>query len=96
MSTTQIESIYNQTAPNLLNSFTFVTRSQVLEGTDPDESMLLQPGAHKLVALNLEVPQLAAEVERAIRQVKESLDREAEHERQTIEASSKEKEETRK
>jgi hypothetical protein len=95
-STTHIESIYNQTAPNRLNNFMFVTRSQVLEGIDSEESMLLQPGAHKLVARSLEVPQLAAEVERAIRQVKQSLDQEAEHERQTIEDSNKEKEETRK
>ncbi len=95
-STTQVESIYQRAAPNLLNSFTFVTRSQVLEGVDPEESMLLQPGAHKLVAENLQVPQLAAEVERAIRQVKESLDQEAKHERQTIQEASKEKEDLRK
>ena len=73
-----METIYNQIAPNLLNSFTFVTRSQVLEGIDPEEKMLLQPGAHKLIAKSLKVPELAAEVERAVRQVKESLDRETE------------------
>lgn len=95
-STTQMESIYNQNAPNLLNSFTFVTRSQILEGVDPEESMLLQPGAHKLVAESLEVPQLAAEVERAVRQVKESLDQEAEQESKTIQEASKEEEDMRK
>jgi hypothetical protein len=95
-STGQIESIYNKTVPNLLNSFTFVTRSQVLEGTDPEESLLLQPGSHKLVARSLEVPELAAEVERAVRQVKESLERQAEQETQQMEASSKEKEQMRK
>jgi hypothetical protein len=99
-SSPQIESIYNRTAPNLLNGFTFVTRSQVLEGVDPEESMLLQPGAHKLVANSLEVPELAAEVERAVRQVKESLEQqtaqEAEQERQQIEVRLKEKEQMRK
>jgi hypothetical protein len=92
VSTPQIESIYNKTAPTLPNSFTFVTRSQVLEGIDPEEWMLLQPGAHKLVAKSLEVPQLAAEVERAVRQVQESLDWEAAHEKQQIDVTEKEKE----
>ncbi len=58
--------------------------------------MLLQPGAHKLVAKNLEVPELAAEVERAVRQVKESLQRQTEQERQQIDAQVKQKESTRK
>lgn len=96
ISTPQIESIYKKTAPKRLNSFTFVTRSQVLEGTDPEEVMLLQPGAHKLVAMSLGVPELAAEVERAIRQVEDSLNLQAEQERQQIEAPRKEKEQTRK
>lgn len=95
-STPQIENIYNNNAPKRLNSFMFVTRSQVLEGIDPEELMLLQPGAHKVVARTLEVPELAAEVERAVRQVKESLEREAEQERQQVEAPAKEKDETRK
>jgi hypothetical protein len=81
ISTPQIESIYNDTAPNLLNSFTFVTQSQVLDGLDLEESMLLQAGAHKLVAKSLEVPELAAEVERAVHQVKQSVKRKAEQER---------------
>jgi hypothetical protein len=95
-STTGIESIYNKTAPNLLNSFTFVTRSQVLEGTDAEERMLLQPDTHKLIAQSLEVPELAAEVERAVRQVSGSLERRAEQEKQQVEAESKAKEQMRK
>lgn len=96
MSTPQIETLYEQVAPKLSNSFTFVTRSQVLEGTDPEEKMLLQPGVHKLIAESLEVPELAIEVERAVRQVKESLDRETEHQRRLEEYSTKEKDEPRK
>jgi hypothetical protein len=102
-----MENIY-KTAPNMSKNFTFVTRSQILEGIDPEESMLLQPGAHKLVAKNLEVPELAAEVERAIRQVNESLEREVEQERhqerhqgrhqetQPMDVQEEEKEQTRK
>lgn len=90
-----MESIY-KTAPNVSESFTFVTRSQVLEGLDPEESLLLQSDAHKLVAKSLEVPELAAEVERAVRQVTESLERQAEQERQQIDARDKENEQTRK
>lgn len=96
ISTPQIESIYSTTAPKLLNSFTFVTRSQVLEGVDPEEFMLLQPGTHKLVANSLGVPELGAEVERAVRQVHESLKQEAEQEKRQMEAQVKEKEQTRK
>lgn len=95
VSTPDMESIYS-TPPNLSKSFTFVTRTQVLEGVDPEESMLLQPGAHKLVAKNLEVPELAAEVERAVRQVKQSLQRQIEQERQQIDAREKQNDSTRK
>ncbi len=95
VSTPQMEDIYS-TPPNLSKTFTFVTRSQVLEGLDPEESMLLHPGAHKLVAKNLEVPELAAEVERAVRQVKESLQRQTEQDRQQIDTQVKPKESVRK
>jgi hypothetical protein len=64
-----MEQIYLKTAPNLQNSFTYVTRSQVIEGTDPEEQMLLPASSHKLVAQTLKVPELATEVERAIHQV---------------------------
>ena len=98
-STSQMENIY-KTPPNMSKNFAFVTRSQVLEGLDPEECMLLQPGAHKLVATSLEVPELAAEVERAIRQVKESLERQTEQERQQdrqpVDAREEGKEQTRK
>lgn len=76
----------------MLHSFTFVTRSQVLNGNDPEETMLLKPGAHKLVAKTLEVPELAAEVERAVAQVEESR----KWQRRQAEAPSKEEDETRK
>ena len=68
-------------APGLLNSFKIVTRAQVLEGTDPTEQLLLQPGAHEVFAKNLEVPELAIEVERAARQVAKSMDQDADLER---------------
>lgn len=58
--------------------------------------MLLQPGAHKLVANSLEVPELATEVERAVRQVKESLKWQNEQDRRQVEPPSKEEEKTRK
>lgn len=78
--------------PNLLSRFTFVTRTQVLDGNDPEERMLLLPGAHTLVAKSLEVPSLAAEVERAVRQVKESIELQSEQEREQMEVARKEKE----
>lgn len=57
--------------------------------------MLLQPGAHELVAQNLQVPELAAEVDRAVRQVNKSLKREAELSREQMGSSGKEQGQTR-
>jgi len=76
ISTPQIESIYRKVAPHLQNSFIFVTRSQVVEGTDPEEQMLLTASSHTLIAKSLNVPELSGEVERAVRQVEASLKRE--------------------
>ena len=67
----------------------------MLKGSDPQEVLLLKPGAHKLVARSLEVPELAAEVERAVRQVEESVQRQAEQEKQQLGAPTKEREPTR-
>jgi hypothetical protein len=93
-----MEQIYLRTAPNLQNSFTYVTRSQVIEGSDPEEQMLLTGSSHKLVAKILNVPELAGEVERAVRQAEASLARQKalEEERLEMEAHRKEQEQERK
>jgi nitrogen-specific signal transduction histidine kinase len=93
-----MEQIYLRTAPNLQNSFTFVTRSQVMEGVDPEEQMLLTGSSHKLVAQTLNVPELGGEVERAVRQVEATLARQnaLEEERLEMEAHRKEQEQQRK
>ena len=69
-----MEQIYLKTAPKLQDSYTFVTRSQVVEGSDPEDQMLLTKDSHKLVAQSLNVPELGAEVERAIHQVEQTLE----------------------
>lgn len=86
-----MEQIYLQTAPKLQDSFTFVTKSQVMDGTDPEDQMLLTNASHKLVAKSLNVPDLGAEVERAVHQVEASLDRAKafEEERQKLETDRK-------
>jgi len=76
VSSAELEAIYLKTAPHLQNSFNFVTRSQVLDGTDPEEQLLLPAGSHKVVAEQLKVPELVAELERAIHQIEEGLKRE--------------------
>jgi hypothetical protein len=93
-----MEQIYLRTAPHLQHSFTYVTRSQVMEGSDPEEQMLLTSSSHKLVAKTLNVPELAAEIERAVRQVEVSLARQKalEEERLEMEAHRKEQEQERK
>ena len=93
-----MEQIYLKTAPNLQNSFTFVTKAQVLEGADPEEQMLLTSPSHKLVAKTLNVSELGIEVERAVHQVEASLVRQKalEKERLEMEARRKEQEQVRK
>ena len=90
-----MEQIYLKTAPKLQNSFTYVTRSQVMEGADPEEQMLLPGSSHKLVAQTLKVPELATEVERAIRQVETTLARDMALERERLEVEAHRKEQGR-
>jgi hypothetical protein len=90
-----MEQIYLKTAPKLQNSFTYVTRSQVMEGADPEEQMLLPGSSHKLVAQTLKVPELATEVERAIRQIKATLAREMALEQERLEMETHHKEQRR-
>ena len=73
VSTPQMEGIYSKLDPQRLKPFTFVTRSQVLQGNDPEETMLLDESSPALVAGRLGVPQLSTEVDRAVRQIKERL-----------------------
>jgi hypothetical protein len=75
-STPELEAVYCKTAPDLLNSFTYVTRSQVLDGTDPEEKLLLTASSHTMIADAVGVPELGTELERAVHQVKQSLKRE--------------------
>jgi nitrogen-specific signal transduction histidine kinase len=90
-----MEQIYLKTAPKLQNSFTYVTRSQVMEGADPEEQMLLPGSSHKLVAQTLKVPELATEVERAIHQVEAALAREMTLEQERLEMETHRKEQGR-
>jgi len=93
-----METIYLKSAPKLQNSFVFVTRSQVLEGDDPEEHMLLNESSHKDVAQELGVPELGAEIDRAVWQVKTSLDRQKaaqEAQQQQVETSKEAPEEDR-
>ena len=56
-----------------------------MEGADPEEQILLPASSHKLVAQTLKVPELATEVERAIRQVEATLAREMTLEQERLE-----------
>ena len=71
-----MEAIYRKTAPGLLHSYSFVTRSQVDEGNDLEEQILLTASSHTLVARTLGTPELSGEVERAVWQISQRLDTE--------------------
>jgi len=77
VSSDTIENLYRRYAPNLEDSFEFVTRSQVDEGTVKKEEIVLPAGAHVEVAKRLEVPELSGEVERAIWQIEQAFAKEA-------------------
>lgn len=70
----EVEDVYEDIAPDAPD-FHFVTRSQVEDGTAPDEVMILTPGSHTVLAQTLGVPELSGEVERAIHQVEHQLQR---------------------
>lgn len=93
-----MEQIYLKTAPKLQNSFTYVTRSDVMDRVNPEEQMLLTDSSHKLVAQTLNVLELGGEVERAVRQVQATLARQKalEEERLKLEAHRKAQEQERK
>ena len=91
ISTSEIEDIYRTVAPNLQNSYQFITRNQVLSGEDPEEHLLLTSGSHTVISKDLQVPELSAEVERAIMQVKTSIRKQEEEQQQEKENVSQEK-----
>ncbi len=63
-----IEDLYEKVAPGGPD-FTFVTRSQVLDGSAPPEQIILPADSHNLVAKVTGVPELSGEVERALWQI---------------------------
>ncbi|OCT53386.1 hypothetical protein CLCR_10535 [Cladophialophora carrionii] len=71
----EIEDLYEQVAPDAPD-FTFVTSSQVLDGTAPPEQIILPAECHNLVAKVTGVPELSGEVERAVWQIQRQFKRE--------------------
>ena len=90
ISTPEIEKIYKTVAPDLQNSYNFVTRNQVLDGEDPKEQLLLTTESYSMVSKTLSVPELSAEIERAVMQVQTSMKKHEEQEQEKT-ASVKEK-----
>lgn len=75
MSTVETEDIYRKTAPHLLNSYSFITPSQLAENLEPEEELLLTASSHSMVAQSLGVPELSGEIERAVWQVQRQLEK---------------------
>jgi hypothetical protein len=75
ISTKEIEELYDHIAPESPD-FNFVTASQVEDGTQPKEKLILTATCHTVVARVLQVPELSGEVERAVWQVKNQLKQE--------------------
>jgi len=69
----EVEDVYREIAPDLQDSFTFVTQTQVLEKTAPEERMVLTSSSHTKIAMVTGVPELSGEIERAVWQVQRSL-----------------------
>lgn len=85
--TTQaIEKLYNKFCPHPILDFEFVTRAQIEAGEVQKEEILLSAGAHNEAAKQLEVPELAGEVERAVWQVEQNLNKEEKELRRQQEA----------
>ena len=70
-----VEDLYERIAPDAPD-FTFVTTTQILENTAPEEKVILAENSHIEIAKVLEVPELSGEVERAVWQVGQGLNKE--------------------
>jgi hypothetical protein len=77
----EVEELYDEVAPHSPD-FTFVTASQVLDGSAPPEQLVIPANSHVLVAKALAAPELSGEVERAVWQVERQL-KQQEESRQT-------------
>ena len=71
----EIEDMYEQVAPDAPD-FTFVTHSQVADGSAPPDQIILPAECHNLVAKVTGVPELSGEVERAMWQIQRQFKRE--------------------
>ena len=93
-----MESLFSTASPKPPISFTFVTRNQVVDSSDPEEQMILNASSHKVAAKTLNVPELALEVERAVWQVDRSLKKERmlDEEKRHMEAADEQQNERRK
>lgn len=63
-----MEKLFEDIAPDSPD-FHFVTRSQIVDGTAPEEQLILTRNTHNKIANVLQVPELGGEVERAVWQV---------------------------
>jgi hypothetical protein len=78
----KIEDLYEEVAPDAPD-FTFVTASQVLDGSAPPDQIILPAECHDRVAKVTGVPELSGEVERAVWQIQRQFKQEqAQQERQ--------------
>lgn len=75
ISTKVIEDLYEEEAPDTPD-FTFVTASQVEEGSLPREKLILTAQSHITVSKALEVPELSGEIERAVWQIENQFKKE--------------------
>jgi hypothetical protein len=75
VSSQPLEDLYEKVAPDAPD-YSFVTRSQVLDGSAPKETLILPSGNHNLIAKTLEAHELSSEVERAVWQVENALRKE--------------------
>lgn len=82
VSNEQLEDLYEQVAPDAPD-YHYVTRSQLLDGTAPKETLVLPAGNHNVIAKTLGVPELSSEVERAVWQIGRALRKEEEREQKS-------------
>ena len=75
ISTKVIEDLYEEEAPDTPD-FTFVTASQVEEGSLPREKLILTAQSDITVSKALEVPELSGEIERAVWQIENQFKKE--------------------
>jgi hypothetical protein len=93
-STATVEKVYDEIAPESPD-FVYVTAAQVEEKTAAAEKLILTRKSHLTLSQKLAVPELSGEIERAVWQVTQAMEKAREQEEKSSAVTTPERDQTR-